>query len=198
MSGCSCFALCCDNDLYFDSGRSKKKKKCSPFTDYSLTSLNVVGPLRQCSETHEMLCQSVFVRGERGGATWQCRRKPRCHTLLVLPQVISMGLWWQHLTHDRHRPSPVLVPGEHFWQAADETDWLTHSLTNCLIDRPSRSWEQRLYADDKQRGQTSCSLRDDRHKWEKLVQQTQSVFELVHFVTEDCSTAILRTQLAKR
>lgn len=40
------------------------KKKRWPFTDYSLTSQNVVNLQLSCSKTDKMICQSTFVRGE--------------------------------------------------------------------------------------------------------------------------------------
>lgn len=154
MSRCSCFAVCSDNDLYSDSRREKEREKCWPFTAYSLTSQNAVNLLQPHLKTDKMFCQSVFVR--RGSwATWQCRRIPRCHTLLLHPWLISIGLWWQHLTHDRQRPSLPLIPGEPIWQQADLTDWLTHILTNWQTDRRSCSQEgcdttQMISREDKQ------------------------------------------------
>lgn len=145
---------------YILTAGKKKREKCWPFTAYSLTSQNAVNLLQPHSKTDKMFCQSAFVRrGSR--ATWQCGRIPRCHTLPLHPRLISIGLWWQHLTHDRQRPSLPFIPGEPIWQQTDLTDWLTHILTNWLTDRQTilQSGGLRHYTDDKQRGQTSCRLR---------------------------------------
>lgn len=83
-------------------------------------------------------------------------RIPGCHTLPLLPWIISIGLSWRHLTHDRHRPPLLFFPGEHIWQPADLTDSLTHTQTNWLTDRWSSSQGLQYNTDDKQRGQTSC------------------------------------------
>lgn len=162
MSCCSCFAACSDNDLYSDSSR----KTCWQFTNYSLTSQNVVNLLHPHSKTDKIFCQSVFVKGRNWG-TWRCRSIPGCHTP---PWLISIGLSWRHLTHDRQRPSLPLIPGEHIWQPADLTDSLLHWRTGWLTDDPAvKGWgsTQMISKEDKQAADSGWW-----EEWEKFANGT--------------------------
>lgn len=164
MSCCSCFAACSDNDLYSDSSR----KTCWQFTNYSLTSQNVVNLLHPHSKTDKIFCQSVFVKGRNWG-TWRCRSIPGCHTP---PWLISIGLSWRHLTHDRQRPSLPLIPGEHIWQPADLTDSLLHWRTGWLTDDPAvKGWgsTQMISKEDKQAADSGWW-----EEWEKFVWEVAS------------------------
>lgn len=138
------------------SGKKEKWiNKCCPFTEYSLTSENVVNPPDQ------MIRQSAFVRGDRRHMQW--RRVPRCHTLPPPPEVISIGLWW-------HTWQAKAFAAVHPRRAHLSACWLNGPAHSCA-DKPADRWScsrgcgatQMISIEDKQAAELKW-----RGKWKKL------------------------------